>query len=571
MVLHPTANERTWLAWLVKVRIIVITFLLGIELAVVNFTPAPIPTRLFISVIVLWYTIGAFYLLLSKLWREYSLQARLQVLTDLALAAAVLYASGGIDSPFTFLYPLIIITAAILLPRYWAYLTAALAFILSGAMLELTYFGALRSYSITRPDLKSLQASILINLLAYLAIAYLTSYLVAKLRRANVQLLEKSGALEQLQALHEDIIRSMSGGLITTDLEGRIEIVNPAGERLLERTQAELAGRRIGELFGAGLPRVGHARRELRYGGSASGEKTFGMTACALTGSDHEVAGRVYTFTDLTDVRRLEREVTVRDRMAAVGRLASGIAHEIRNPLAAIAGSAQMLQESPGLGDDERALLAIVHRESERLNGIVTDFLAYSRTRYRFVRLDLLPLLQETLLLLENRPECAPGKVRLVRDFAVAEAPAEADGDRMRQVFWNLCDNALRAMPQGGVLTASLTGNAQYWEIAIADTGQGISPPVLENIFEPFHSSFAGGNGLGLAIVYQIMQAHEGKISVQSSPETGTRFTLQVKKAAVSASLSKYDGLGPEMTPHWDALPPEPGRAPQPAGGIARG
>jgi two-component system sensor histidine kinase PilS (NtrC family) len=462
----------------------------------------------------------------------------LQVLIDLVMAAFLLYATGGIDTPFTFLYPLIIITAAILLPRYWAYLTAALAFILSGAMLELTYFGFLHSYSATRPDLKSLQASILINLCAYMAIAYLTNYLVGKLRKANVQLEEKSGALEQLQALHEDIVRSMSGGLITTDMEGRIEIVNPAAERLLGRVQPELAGTPIGDLFDDELPALGEARRELRYSAAGGSEKTLGMTACALTGSDRAVAGRIYTFTDLTEIRQLEREVTVRDRMAAVGRLASGIAHEIRNPLAAIAGSAQMLRESPGLGDDERALLDIVRRESERLNTIVTDFLAYSRSRYRFVPLDLLALLQETLLLLENRPECTRGGIRIVRHFAVDEAPAVADGDRMRQVFWNICDNAIQAMPEGGTLTVTVAETAQDWEITFADTGQGISQQYLENIFEPFHSHFANGTGLGLAIVYQILQAHDGRVSVESSPEQGTRFVLQLKRTVAPAELT---------------------------------
>jgi two-component system sensor histidine kinase PilS (NtrC family) len=538
MTMYPTFNERNWLAWLVKVRIIVITFLLGIELAVVTFTPMPISKRLFISLIALWYTIGAFHALLLGLWSEYRLQARLQVLVDLVFAAAVLYATGGIDTPFTFLYPLIIITASILLPRYWAYLTAALAFILSGAVLELTYFDVIHSYSVTRPDLKSLQASILINLFAYMVIAYLTNYLVAKLRRANVQLEEKSGALEQLQALHEDVVRSMSGGLITTDTDGRIRIVNPAAERLLGRLQTEMAGAVIGQFFEDALPKLGEARRELRYSSAGNSEKILGMTVCALTGADRAVAGRIYTFTDLTEIRQLEREVTVRDRMAAVGRLASGIAHEIRNPLAAIAGSAQMLRESPGLGDDERELLDIVRRESERLNTIVTDFLAYSRTRYRFAPLDLLALLQETLLLLENRPECARGGIRIVRNFAVAVAPANADGDRMRQVFWNICDNAIRAMPNGGTLTVSVAESAQDWEISFADSGQGISQQYLENIFEPFHSQFANGTGLGLAIVYQILQAHEGRVSVESSPEAGTRFVLHLKRAAAPGELT---------------------------------
>ena len=156
-------------------------------------------------------------------------QARLQVLTDMVLVAVIVYVTGGIDSSFTFLYPLIIIVASILLTRAWAFLTAALAFIASGAVLELSYFEVIRSYSMTRPDLRSLQVSILINLFAYAAIAYLSTQLSMKLRQADVQLEEQSGALENLQALHENIVNSMSGGLITTGIDGRVRLVNTRG------------------------------------------------------------------------------------------------------------------------------------------------------------------------------------------------------------------------------------------------------------------------------------------------------------------------------------------------------
>jgi two-component system sensor histidine kinase PilS (NtrC family) len=541
--MRSTAQERTWLAGLVKIRIIVLTFLLGVELAVSSLSAPVVDRRLFVSVILLWYTIGVFYIALLHLWNEYRMQARLQVLTDLCFVAAAVYATGGIDSPFHFLYPILIITAAILLPRYWAYLTAALAFILSGALLELTYFDLIRSYSVTRTGLKVVQAAIVIDLFAYMTIAHLAAYLVAKLRKADVQLQEKSGALEELQALHENIVRSMGGGVITTDLEGNIRVVNPAGERLLGRRLPEIMGSPIQALFPEPLPRPGEARAELTYPSPGGDEKTFGMAACALTVNGQDVIGRVYTFTDLTEIRRLEREVVVRDRMAAVGRLASGIAHEIRNPLAAIAGSAQMLHEFPALGDDERTLLDIVRRESERVNKIVTDFLAYSRTkRYRFLAVDVLPLVEETLRLLENRPECAGGAVRVVRDYRVQEAMAEVDSDRLRQVFWNLCDNALRAMPQGGTLTVSLDSTAEGFEIAFADTGPGIGDQHLESIFEPFHSHFANGTGLGLAIVYQIMQAHQGEVSVQSSPERGTKFSLRLKRTVGGNGLTATIG-----------------------------
>ena len=205
-------NERAWLVWLGKVRIIIITFLFGIELAIAVLTPTNLPKGLFVSLILLWYTVSVFYVLLLSLWRDSRFQARLQVITDLALATALVYVTGGIESYFSFLYPLIIIVGSILLPRGWAYITAALAFIVSGAVLELAYFDIIRSYSIGHPDLRSLQVTIFINLFAYVAIAYLSSQLSAKLRQVDVQLQDKSGALENLQALHENIVDSLCRG-----------------------------------------------------------------------------------------------------------------------------------------------------------------------------------------------------------------------------------------------------------------------------------------------------------------------------------------------------------------------
>ena len=235
---QTTFDERTWLAWLVKVRVLIITFLVGIELAITRFSPAPAPTRLFVGIVVLWYALAAFYILLLSFWQEYRLQSVLQVLTDLAMATAIIYVSGGLDSSFNFLYPLIIVVATILLPTVWAFLTAALAFVLYGAVVELDYFDYVHSYATSHPKLKTLQVVILINLFAYLAIAYLASRLSMKLRQVDVQLQDTSGALENLQALHENVIHSITGGLLTTDLEGRVTLANPAAQLLLEKSEA---------------------------------------------------------------------------------------------------------------------------------------------------------------------------------------------------------------------------------------------------------------------------------------------------------------------------------------------
>ncbi len=532
-------NERSWLIWLGKVRIIIITFVFGIELAVAVLTPTNLPKTLFIVAILLWYTLSVFYLLLLSLWRDARFQARLQVLTDLCLAATVVHLTGGIDSSFNFLYPLIIIVAAILFSRAWTYWIAALAFIVSGAILELSYFEVLRPYSVNRPDLRSLQASIFINLFAYAAIAYLASQLSMKLRQADVRLQEQSGALENLQALHENIVNSISGGLITTGMDGRVTLINAAGQKLLERGEGEVVGRGVEHLFLDQLPEPGAVavRCEVRSATPSGRTQTFGMSRSVLEVPERGAMGYVYTFDDRTEIRRLEREVRLRDRMAAVGRMAAAIAHEIRNPLSSIAGSVKVLADVSVLDQEQRTLVNIVTRESERLNNIVSDFLTYSREKqYQFITLDLVPLLEDTLILLQNRAQPGSRPLQIVRRFEVACAPAQIDGDRIKQVFWNICDNAVRAMREGGTLTVTLRAQEGNWLISFADSGHGMRGPEMEKIFEPFQSGFDGGTGLGLAIVYQVVQAHEGKISVRSKIGQGTEFTVQLRQAAAAAS-----------------------------------
>lgn len=534
-------DERLWLAWLVKVRIIILTFLLGIELAIARLTPTPFSLRLFVNAILLWYAISIFYVLLLSFWREYRIQSLLQVLTDLALVSLVIYATGGVDSSLNFLYPLVIIVACILLPRVWAYLTAALAFILYGTVLELTYFGIIPSYSTTHPELKGLQAIIFVNLFGYLAVAYLAGVLAAKLRQVDVKLKHTSGALESLQALHENIVQSISGGLITTGLDGHITLVNAAAQKLLERSQEDLLNQPVHQLFLDPLPHVDSERAhgEVRWAAPNGYRKAFRVLVSALVVPERGALGYVYTFDDLTEIRRLEREVRMQDRLAAVGRLAAAIAHEIRNPLTSIAGSVSMLSGIPDLSEEHRQLLQIVTRESERLNGIITDFLAYSRGRqYQFVKVDLVPLLEDTFTLLQHRLDAQNTGIRIERKYSVEQAWTLADGDKIKQVFWNFCENAVRAMNSGGTLTVSVEASGSDWQINFADTGPGMSQQLIEKVFEPFQSQFEGGTGLGLAIVYQIVQAHEGKVWARSKPGHGSVFVLRLRRLAAGESLA---------------------------------
>jgi two-component system sensor histidine kinase PilS (NtrC family) len=531
--MQSTFDERNWLVWLVRVRIFILTLLLAIELAVARFSPTPLPMRLFVSTILFWYSLSLFYVLLLSFWQEHRLQATLQVLTDLILVSLVIHETGGWDSSLNFLYPLVIIVASVLLPRVWAQLVAALAFILYGTVLELNYYGVVPSYCTTHPGLKALQAIIFVNLFAFLAVAYLAGLLTAKLRQVGVQLKDTSGALESLQVLHENIIHSISSGLITTGLDGRITLVNAAAQRLLELSPGDLLGSPVHKLFLDPLPTVESPRThaEVRFNVPTKFPRTVRVRVAALTVPERGDLGYVYVLDDLTEIRRLEREVRMQDKLAAVGRLAAAIAHEIRNPLTSIAGSVSMLSAVPEMNEDHRRLLDIVTRESQRLNSIITDFLAYSRTKqYRFDRVDLVESVEDTLTLMDHRMTAEKTGIKIERRFTVRPAWAIADGDKLKQVFWNLCENAVRAMKEGGTLTAAVESLGDDWQVSFKDTGSGMTPQQIEKIFEPFQSNFEGGTGLGLAIVYQIVQAHEGKIWARSKPGQGTTFVLRLRR-----------------------------------------
>jgi two-component system sensor histidine kinase PilS (NtrC family) len=198
-----------------------------------------------------------------------------------------------------------------------------------------------------------------------------------------------------------------------------------------------------------------------------------------------------------------------------------------------------MLSGVPEMNEDHRRLLDIVTRESQRLNSIITDFLAYSRTKqYRFDRVDLIQLVEDTLTLMDHRMTAEKTGITIERRFTVRQALVIADGDKLKQVFWNLCENAVRAMKQGGTLTAAVESLGDDWQVSFIDTGTGMTAQQIEKAFEPFQSNFEGGTGLGLAIVYQIVQAHEGKVWARSKPGQGTTFVLRLRRLDAERSVS---------------------------------
>jgi len=539
------------LQWLMTFRVVVTTTLLVSSFVIELLYRPLLPLKPLYILASSAYLLTLLYAAALRSGRAPVVQAYAQVMGDAAIVTGFVFLTGGVQSPFSFLYLPGIVAGCILLMRRGGFMVALGSWFLYAGLVVLMqrgFFPAAPRALFPDEPVPAVRAvyALLAHLVSFLALAYLASHLTESLRRTGQELEQRRGDLAQLRAFNENIIDSINSGLLTTDAEGRITFANRAAAELTGYPVSALPGRGILALLAqedpflwrirAALVEKQRYRFEIDWRDARGRDLFLGFTVSILKERDGTPVGMIYIFQDLTEIRALEEEVALKKRMAALGEMAAGVAHELRNPLASISGSVQVLRRELKPQGEAGELMEIVVKESRRLDGIIRDFLLFAKPgRFHPEEADLGQLLRETVTLLENSEERRPDH-RVQIEAGPEPVPAWVDVDRMKQVFWNLAKNALRAMPEGGTLSVrARPAGAREAEVVFADTGVGMSDDEVTANFQPFHGSFRGGTGLGLAIVYRLVAEHGGRIKVRSRRGAGTEIAISLPGRAADA------------------------------------
>ncbi|HEX8264377.1 MAG TPA: ATP-binding protein [Pyrinomonadaceae bacterium] len=483
-------------------------------------------------------------------------QLTAQFITDTVLITWLVWTTGDVKSPYITLYTVLICLTSIFFNARGTMLTAiSCTLIFTATSTAVIYEFIPRLSEVGAASLTMRRAWQIVGFhdAAFLFVGLLAAQLAQRHTHSNVRLLETEQNLANLQRLHERIVQSIRSGLVTTDLEGRIYLFNSAAEEITGYKSEEVRGWKIFDLLGnieqpiaVALESVEKGEQPPRFEADFSTPDGFGIRLgygiSPLFSESGETTGLILTFQDLTDMRAMEESIRRKDRLAAVGRVAAGLAHEIRNPLGAMRGAIQVLKPAMQENSSQAQLMDIVMRESDRLNTIITNFLTYARPKKgEITETDVCETLRESITLLRHSPDLRSVH-NLIEDLPDESVLATADAAGLKQVFWNLARNAVQAMPDGGELAIKLKClNNNRLQILFSDTGCGMPAAQVERLFEPFSQSTTGGTGLGLSIVYQIIRDHNGTINVRSQEHKGTTITVELPIEAKANSAQQTD------------------------------
>lgn len=527
-------------------RVVMVTTLLLVAIYVEAVAETLLATNPLYFLIAATYALTLVHIASWRLVRSRVALAWAQVVSDLVVITGLVYVAGGTGprANFALLYPISVLSGATLLGgRRASLLLAGIATLFYAGILQAVRAGVVPPQGLAEAQwlpVKQVLYSIFVVGMACGTVATIGAYLSGSLKSVGRQLEIATEQVADLRELNQVIVDSIQSGLITTDADGRVLYVNRYGETILGRGLAELRGLGLAQALGSRLLDVAAlevratsgrlARLELAYARPDGRSVGLGVSVSPLATREPGRRGHLVVFQDLTEIKRLEEEVRTKEKLAAVGEVAAQLAHEIRNPLGSISGSAQVLMEEP-LESEQKRLLAIITRESRRLSDTLSRFLFQVRGSGRPLQpVDIGPVIAEAIELLRNGPEVGPHhEVRFVTDGT--PHVCLADPDQISQVFWNLARNGLEAMPHGGLLEVRLARRDSELELSVRDEGRGLAREEQRRMFETFHSTRPGGTGLGLAIVYRIVREHHGDIAVKSVPEHGTAVVVRLPLA----------------------------------------
>lgn len=545
--MHTTLEHQ--LKRLMLFRVVMITTLLLVAIYVESVSETLLPVNPLYFLIAATYALTLGYVVGLRVLPRLEVLIYVQVLLDLLVITGLVYLTGGAGTRlgFMLLYPISVLSGSVMLFRGRGLILAAVATSFYAAMIWGVRAGRLPVPLLSDiPDMpvRHLFYSVFVTGVACATVSLIGSYFAENLRSVGQKLEEAAGQVADLRELNLVVVNSIHSGLLTADLEGRILHLNEFGQAILGRTDSEVRGRPVREVFESVLlepsslrARAAHrglARLDLGYQHPDGTTRDLGVSVSPLATSEPVRRGFLLIFQDLTDIKRLERDGRLREKLAAVGEMAAHLAHEIRNPLGSISGSAQVLMSEANMSAEQERLLAIITRESKRLSDALNQFLYQARPTLNRNPVDLGRLIAEAVTLLRNGPEVGPAHTV---DFKTDEGPhvCMADPDQILQVFWNLTRNALEAMPAGGILTVRLSVRGEEVALAFRDQGRGMGHEEQRRVFEPFQSGSPMGTGIGLAIVYRIVREHSGDITVRSTPARGTEVEIRLPLVTVPA------------------------------------
>ena len=538
---------RRRLASHIAVRLMVATVLLGAAVVMQVRTPGAFPINPFFSLVALTYAVSLGFIASLRFVERQPWLTDVHFAIDAIVISAAVYITGGIESLFAILYMLPIVAASTVQFRRGGLQLAGLSTILFFGVVVAQYLDAGRYLELPLagpaadklPPVHVAQYIVALNAFGFFVVALLSGSLAERARRGEARLEQATEEIADLQAFNQYVLDNLLSGLATADASNRLLTFNRSAMAITGRSGGLPIGAPASEVlqlpaaFAANLAidlaRVRSKRIDYVYQRAVDVPIELGLSAAVLPLPDG-TRGYLYTFQDVTDIKRYEQNARLQQRLAAVGEMAAGIAHEIRNPLASMSGSMQMLKQELPLSADQAQLMDIVLKESERLNRTIKSFLAYARPqRFSTQPLDLRELVKETAMLLRNSPEVDDSH-QIDMHVGDHDVMVDADEGQVRQIIWNLATNGLRAMPNGGMLrlSANLEAGAagRLAVLQVEDEGVGIAPEDVDLIFQPFRGSFGKGTGLGLAIVHRIVTDYGGQIDVKPRAGGGTVFRV---------------------------------------------